>query len=293
MTDLHECCAVLGVATTVTAEEAKRAYRDLVREWHPDRLQHDPSRQQQAEAKLKQINVAYGVLEEYLTTGNFRIRSFSTRTNPRPQPKPKKSDPADEEARLRRARTRAATLHERGEEHFMSGRWQESVSCLLQSICLVQNNPDAYYTLGLSYRMLKLPAKAASAFKQVIRMRPVSVMAYEQLGQVLLIMGEPREVLAASSQILRSRPDEPGVLVNMSAAYRSLKRYSQARESIERALQLNPNHPQAHYEMGMTRLALGDESAARNQVNILRDLNRELAGELLVSIATAGQPKRR
>jgi len=284
---------VLGVSTTVTADEAKRAYRDLVREWHPDRLQHDPCRQQQAEAKLKQINVAYGVLEEYLTTGNFRIRSFSARQNTRPTPKPKKADPAAEEARMRRARTRAATLHERGEEHFITGRWQEAVSSLLQSICLVQNNPDAYYTLGLSYRMLKLPAKAASAFKQVIRIRPVSVMAYEQLGQVLLIMGEPREVLAASSQILRDRPDEPGVLVNMSAAYRSLNRYSQAKESIERALRVNPDHPQAHYEMGMTRLALGDESAARDQVNILRDLNRELAGQLLVSIASAGQPRRR
>ena len=290
MNELYECYAILGVSPGANAEEAKRAYHDLVREWHPDRLQHDPGRQRQAEDKLKQINVAYGVLEEYLTTGNIRIRSRLSRTEYRPQPK-KKADPAAEEAKQRKDRARAAALHERGEEHFTSGRWHEAVSCLLQSICLVQNNADAYHLLGLTYRMLQLPAKAASAFKQVIRLKPFSVMAYEQLGQVLLIMGEPREVLAASSQILRSRPDEPGVLVNMGAAYRSLKRLSQAQESLERALLVNPQHPQARFELGMTLLALGDESAARDEVNILRGINRELAGQLLVAIATSGQPR--
>ena len=290
MNELYECYAILGVSPGASADEAKRAYRDLVREWHPDRLQHDPGRQRQAEDKLKQINVAYGVLEEYLSTGNIRIRSHAARNGYRSEQK-KKADPAAEEARQRKDRARAAALHERGEEHFTSGRWHDAVSCLLQSICLVQSNADAYHLLGLTYRMLQRPAKAASAFKQVIRLKPFSVMAYEQLGQVLLIMGEPREVLAACSQILRIRPDEPGVLVNMGAAYRSLKRLSQAQESLERAIQVNPGNSQAHYELGMTLLALGDESAARDEVNTLRGLNRELAGQLLVSIATHGQPR--
>lgn len=293
MTDLYECCAILGVSPGVTAAEAKRAYRDLVREWHPDRLQHDPNRQQHAEARLKQINVAYGVLEEYLETGTLRIRSRGGHNGARPQPRQKKPDPAAEEARARKNRARAASLHERGEEQFLQGKWQEAAVSLIKSVCLAQNNADAFYTLGLAYRMLQLPAKAAAAFKQVIRMRPMSVMAYEQLGQVLLIMGEPRDVLAVSSQILRMRPDEPGILVNMGAAYRALKRYSQAQESIERALQANPNNAQAHFELGMTRLEVGDESAARVEVDMLRELNRDLAGRLLISIATTGQRARK
>src|SRR5207237_7331101 len=124
--------------------------------------------------KLKTSNFANAAVEDSLTTGNVRTHSHTSRSSNRPQPK-KKTDPAAEEERLRKVRIRATALHERGEEHFTSGRWHEAVSCLLQSICLVQNNSDAYYTLGLAYRMLQLPAKAASAFKQVIRLRPSSV----------------------------------------------------------------------------------------------------------------------
>ena len=43
----------------------------------------------------------------------------------------------------------------------------------------------------------------------------------------------------------------------------------------------------------MTELAQGDESAARERADILRTLNRDLAGDLIVSIATDGIPRRR
>ncbi|WP_026370744.1 molecular chaperone DnaJ [Kallotenue papyrolyticum] len=50
---------VLGVARTATAEEIKRAYRRLARQYHPD-LNKEPD----AEAKFKEINEAYEVLSD-------------------------------------------------------------------------------------------------------------------------------------------------------------------------------------------------------------------------------------
>lgn len=43
-------------------EDAKQAYKDLVQVWHPDRFTHSPRLQQRAEAKLKQLNLAYETL---------------------------------------------------------------------------------------------------------------------------------------------------------------------------------------------------------------------------------------
>lgn len=66
---------VLGVKQGSGAEEVKKAYRDLVKKYHPDRFQ-DPAAKEMANEKLKEINQAYdavtsgGARPEGGTTGN-------------------------------------------------------------------------------------------------------------------------------------------------------------------------------------------------------------------------------
>src|SRR5574344_2991151 len=55
MEDLYQ---TLGVSKTATAEEIKKAYRNLAFKYHPDRNPGDKP----AEEKFKQINAAYSVL---------------------------------------------------------------------------------------------------------------------------------------------------------------------------------------------------------------------------------------
>lgn len=47
---------VLGVPATADADEVKRAYRRLAREWHPDK---NPERREEAELRMQEINEAY------------------------------------------------------------------------------------------------------------------------------------------------------------------------------------------------------------------------------------------
>src|SRR5687768_13329978 len=48
----------LGVARTASADDIKQAYRQLAKQWHPDRNQGDP----QAEERFKEISEAYSIL---------------------------------------------------------------------------------------------------------------------------------------------------------------------------------------------------------------------------------------
>src|SRR5438067_5262430 len=67
---------VLGVAKNASADEIKKAYRKLARQYHPDRNPDDPA----AEAKFKEVQTAYDVLsdpekrKQYDAFGNGRVR---------------------------------------------------------------------------------------------------------------------------------------------------------------------------------------------------------------------------
>ena len=61
-----ELYALLHIPTSATAEDAKRAWRALALEWHPDRYPGDPEIRAKAEDKFKRINGAYDIIADYL-----------------------------------------------------------------------------------------------------------------------------------------------------------------------------------------------------------------------------------
>lgn len=60
---------VLGVSEKASEEDIKRAYRSLVKKYHPDRYAGDPKAEAAASEKLKQINQAYDMLIKMRQTG--------------------------------------------------------------------------------------------------------------------------------------------------------------------------------------------------------------------------------
>ena len=54
---------VLGLAPGASEEAIKEAYRDLVKVWHPDRFGTDAPLRQKAEEKLRELNAAFGHLQ--------------------------------------------------------------------------------------------------------------------------------------------------------------------------------------------------------------------------------------
>jgi len=73
MTDTRECYRLLGLKPGASLPEVKKAYRRLVRKWHPDQFAQDPRRRAYADAMLKEVNVAYRHLASFLS---FHQRPF-------------------------------------------------------------------------------------------------------------------------------------------------------------------------------------------------------------------------
>lgn len=64
MTNYKKSYSILGVFQDDDWETVRNAYKRLIRRWHPDRFQ-DPDQRKIAEAKCKEINIAYQMLDEY------------------------------------------------------------------------------------------------------------------------------------------------------------------------------------------------------------------------------------
>ena len=65
--DMDQSLRILGLEKGIDLETGRRAWRSLVRQWHPDRFAQAPDMRTLAEERLKEINEAWTVVRPALT----------------------------------------------------------------------------------------------------------------------------------------------------------------------------------------------------------------------------------
>jgi hypothetical protein len=99
MDNIDRYYEILELNPGASIEEVKRAYRDLVRVWHPDRFSNDPRLQQKAQEKLKDINEAYEKLQAFLSShGAGDSRPHSGPRQSRPHAESDETQPGNSES---------------------------------------------------------------------------------------------------------------------------------------------------------------------------------------------------
>ncbi|MBI4905750.1 MAG: WG repeat-containing protein [Acidobacteria bacterium] len=86
--DIRQCYEILDLQENATSDEAKRAYRQLIKQWHPDLHINDQGKRVVCEEKSRMITEAYRQLEPLLRLGTSSGRAFVW-----PQDRPSKPTP--------------------------------------------------------------------------------------------------------------------------------------------------------------------------------------------------------
>nr|WP_320116329.1 tetratricopeptide repeat protein [uncultured Desulfuromonas sp.] len=87
--------------------------------------------------------------------------------------------------------------------------------------------------------------------EQTVRDQPQNFTAWQQLAQSLFDANQPMQAVKAYGRALELRPDDANLLTNQGIMYRRLGWYDQAIGNFLRAADVDPNHIESLYQLGL------------------------------------------
>jgi gas vesicle protein len=132
MKSVNEYCEVLGIDSTATPEDLKKAYRDLVKQWHPDQFQNNSRLQSNAQEKLQEINEAYRQLQPFI------LKSQKSRSRPS---KESKSSATAGQRRVNKARPQRTASKFRPSLKRHVAAWRKTQYSIRRIILLTVRDP--------------------------------------------------------------------------------------------------------------------------------------------------------
>ena len=145
---------ILGLKLNASPEEVKKAYRQLVKIWHPDRFHNNDQEQKQAEAKFKEIAEAYEILKDYIP-GSSSTSSFSSTST----------------TGVKVKRTSPEMLYQRGVEFAEKEKYQEAIEEFSQAIRCDETFVKAYQYRGFILDKLGYKQRAESDLRKATELK--------------------------------------------------------------------------------------------------------------------------
>jgi Tfp pilus assembly protein PilF len=162
--------------------------------------------------------------------------------------KTKKNDPA----------AQATALSEQGLAALRAGRAEDALALFDQALALAPNSPVLHFNRGVAFKLLGRPHDEISAYIQALALQPRFAEALNSRGSAIQALDWLDEALADYDRALAVRPDYIDALINRSVVLKEMHRFGEAQAVADRTLALAPDNPEAHWNVAMCALMLGD-----------------------------------
>ncbi len=153
-----------------------------------------------------------------------------------------------------------------GSVFFQRGYWNESATAFQLALRDDASSSEACYGLGSVYLKQAKLEQAKVNFEKATALTATypetKPNAWNNLGLIAMREGQPVTGVSNFQQALRLQPDYVTSLQNLGNAYRSLKQWGDALQSLQQALALAPDDPEVNYSLGMVFAQTGQQERA-------------------------------
>ena len=149
---------------------------------------------------------------------------------------------------------------------FQRGYLDQAEASFQQALRDEPSSAEALYGIGSVYLNQNKNAAARETFESVVKLSPnypdTLPDAWNNLGVIATRQGRVNDSVPCFLEALRLNPHHLLSLDNLGNAYRSQKRWDEARKVLERALEVAPQDPEANYSLGMVFAQTDDTAKA-------------------------------
>jgi Flp pilus assembly protein TadD len=150
----------------------------------------------------------------------------------------------------------ALSLYQLGNQMLDAGEYEKAIPTFREVIRLKPDSAEAWNELGIAYDRLHQYDKSIAAFEEAIRLKPDYAIAWYDLGSSYEGLHQYDKELHAYEESIRLKPDFAEVWSNLGGVYDRLHQSDKAISAFQEAIRLKPGLAQAWNELGVTYAGL-------------------------------------
>lgn len=158
------------------------------------------------------------------------------------------------------------SLHLEGMRLFHAGQREQGLSLVRRAVDLTPENPLLHFNLATLHHASRDLRAAEAECREGLRWDPAQPVGLNNLGGILLEMGQMEEAESFLREAIRRQQAYPDPMFNLGLLLCRQKRWEEAAAVLEKAVRLQPDHSQGVMNLGaaLSNLARYEEALPHN-----------------------------